>query len=132
MAIWTRRTSGADSVSPFERQVIDDLAAPGADADALIAETLAEARTHARVARNRADKVVIGFTLGAEVDTLTTDTARFERGGDDRADLLAARELDARARLLGNEALAQQRQNGVRTVTGLAGIYLSTEAQRER
>ncbi len=132
MAIWTRRAGGADSVSPIEHQVIDDLAAPGADADALIAETLAEARTHARVARNRADEVVIGFTLGAEVDALTTDIARFERGGDDRADLLAVRELDARARHLGNEALAQQRKNGVRTVTGLAGIYLSTEPPRER
>ena len=44
-----------------------------------------------------------GFTLGADLDALTADLA--------------------------HEALAQQRQNGVRAVTAAAGIYLSTKDQ---
>ncbi|MGZ4695794.1 MAG: hypothetical protein ACXWA3_19385 [Acidimicrobiales bacterium] len=130
MSIWKHRSSGRDSVSPLEQQVDDDLAASQADADALIVATLADATTHAERARTRADKVVIGFSLGAQLDTLVSDLADFERGGDDRADLVAARQLDARARHLANEALAQQKQNGIRAVTGAAGIYLGNQQQR--
>jgi hypothetical protein len=38
--------------------------------------------------------------------------------------------LDALTADLAHEALAQQRQNGVRVVTAAAGIYLSTKDQR--
>jgi len=131
MAIWTRHKTGDESPTPLEQSVIDDLAGPSADPDELVAAAVADATTHAKVARTRADKVVIGFTLSGELDALVADLARFDRTGDDHADLLAARQLDARAIHLGNQALAQQRANGARAVTGVAGIYLATHPHQE-
>jgi hypothetical protein len=132
MAIWTRNKGSGDAPTPIEQAAIEDLAAPAADPDELVATTIGAATTHAKVARNRADKVVIGFTLSGALDALAADLAGFERTGDDRADLVAARQLDARAVHLGNQALAQQRENGVRAVTGVAGIYLATQPRQDR
>ena len=122
MAIWTRHKGGGD-IADADRAVGDRRPRrpvrrsrrTGGDGHHR------DATTHAKVARNRADKVVIGFTLSGELDALAADLAGFERTGDDRADLVAARQLDARAVHLGNQALTQQRENGVRAVTGVAG-----------
>lgn len=132
MAIWTRNKGGDASLTPIEQSALDDLAAPAADPDELVSAAIAGATTRAKVARNRADKVLIGFTLRGELDALAADLAEFVRSGDDRADLVAARQLDARAVHLGNVALAQQRENGVRAVTGVAGIYLATNPPQDR
>jgi hypothetical protein len=126
MVIWRRGSRADDGPSPIEQQVIDDLAAPSADPDALIGAALAQAATHAEVARRRADQVIVGFTLGADLDALVADIERFGRTGADRVDLLEARRLDARAVRLGNQALAQQREQRSRSVTGLAALYLTT------
>lgn len=103
----------------------DDGSGPTAGVPADGLEALLEEAHDAHLrARSAAARVVVGFTLGAEVDAVGRAIAGFERSTDPTGDLERARALLDRAKRVAVEARRQQREHRRRTTNALAGVVI--------